>query len=128
MKKTVDIEDSLDGRVEMAIEEVKNFLLEDLDSNDPNSCPSISNLDFSGRIHEIIDGSVPVYYSEIRDIWYLHSEELEEAYEESGIGSNSRENDGMTAIYCLIEKRVNEWYDKNAEDIFDEWGRKREEK
>lgn len=37
------------------------------------------------------------------------------------MGNNSRENNGLVAIYCYIYDRVVEWYNDNAEEIFDEW-------
>lgn len=121
MKKIVEIKDSIDERVDMAIEEVKDLLIQTLEEKEPEVFPDMGDLDYYGQVHQIIDSFVPIYHSDIRDIWYLYEEELEEAYSEAGIGDNPRENEGMAAIYCLIGKRVNEWYDANAQDIFNEW-------
>ena len=123
MKKQVEIEDTLDERVEDAISEVEDLLMEFLKENpDTEEVPDLWNdLDYSGSIHEIIDGSVPIYTSEIEDTWYLYSSELEKAYEYAGFGENPRENYGMTAIYCYISDKVVEWYSNDAEDIFDKW-------
>jgi hypothetical protein len=87
-----------------------------------------NDLDYSGAIHEIVDGSVPIYTSEIESTWYLYGSELERAYDNAGCGDNPRENDGMSAIYFYIMEQVQEWYNNNAEDIFDEWKEKKEEK
>jgi len=123
MKRKVEIEDTLDERAQGAIDEVKDLLTQYLDENpETEECPNMGNdLDYSGSVHEIIDGSVPIYTSEIEDTWYLYANELEEAYTNAGFGSNPRENNGMAAIYCYIEEKVNEWYYNNAQDIFDEW-------
>ena len=121
-KKTIEIDDTLEERLESAIEDVKNELESYLDDNEPDSLPCLQNdLNYSGAIHEIIDGSVPVYTKEINDAWYLHGSELEEAYDDAGVGNNPRENNGMAAIYYWIEQQVNEWYSDKAEDIFEEW-------
>jgi len=91
--RTIEIEDTLPERVEQAIEAVKQELLNYLEEN-PNQrrTPCISNtLDYSGTIHEIIDSAVPIYTREINDTWYLHGSELEEAYENAGLGHNPRE-------------------------------------
>ena len=121
-KKTIEIDDTLEERLESAIEDVKNELESYLDDNEPDSLPCLQNdLNYSGAIHEIIDGSVPIYTKEINDAWYLHGSELEQAYDDAGVGNNPRENNGMAAIYCWIEQHVNEWYSDKAEDIFEEW-------
>lgn len=122
MKRTIEIEDSLQDRVDSAIEDVKQELLSYLSDNKPDSLPCLNNdLDYSGAIHEIVDGSVPIYTKEIEDTWYLYASELEEAYENAGVGDNPRENNGMAAIYFYIQEKVGEWYSDNAQDIFDEW-------
>ncbi len=128
-KRAIEIEDSLDERVESAIDDVRQELLNYLKDNpDTDELPDLGNdLDYSGAIHEIVDGSVPIYTSEIGDTWYLHAWELEEAYENAGVGENPRENDGMAAIYYYIYDKVYEWYQDKAQDVFDEWKANKEE-
>lgn len=123
MKRQVEIEDSLKARCDSAIEDVKQALLDYLKENpDTDSLPCLNNdLDYSGTIHEIVDGSVPIYTKEIEDTWYLYASELEEAYENAGVGDNPRENNGMAAIYYYIHDAVNTWYSDNAEEVFTEW-------
>jgi len=130
MERTLKVDDTLQDCVDGAIEEVKDVLENFLKENpDTSETPDMGNdLDYSGRIHEIVDGSVPVYYHEIDTAWYLHGDALEEAYENAGIGDNPRENSGMVAVYCYIEQAVQEWYQDNAEDIFDEWREKQDAK
>jgi len=122
MKQKIEIEDTLPDRVERAIDDVKSELLRYLDENKPDSLLDLGNdLDYSGAIHEIIDGSVPIYTNEIKVCWFLHDSELEEAYENAGVGENPRENDGMAAIHFYIHEQVSEWYSDNAEEVFEEW-------
>jgi hypothetical protein len=122
MKRTIEINDTLPDRTESAIADVKAELLRYLEENKPDSLPCLNNdLDYSGAIHEIVDGSVPIYTNEIRDAWYLYGSELEEAYENAGVGDNPRENDGMAAIYFYLMEQVQEWYSDNAEEVFEEW-------
>lgn len=118
-KITIEIDDVLPGCVESAIEQVRDLLVDYIVDNRPDELPCLHNdLDYSGRVHEIVDGSVPVYTKDIEAAWFLHGRDLEEAYEAAGIGSNPRENDGKAAIYCYIEQKVNEWYSENAEEFF----------
>lgn len=117
--------DTLQDRVDGAIEEVKKYLLEYLKENpDTDKTPCLNNdLDYSGVIHEIIDGAVPIYAQEIKDVFYLHGSDVEEAFDAAGIGT--REDKGWpsgwkaAAIYCYIEQEVNRWYHDNADEIFE---------
>lgn len=123
MKRQIEIDDTLDEIVDDTIEAVKNELLNFLKDNpNTNETPDFGNdLDYSGVIHEIVDGNVPIYISEIKDLWYLHKEELEEAYENAGVGSNPLEGNGMSAIYFYIMDQVYEWYRLSADDVFLNW-------
>ena len=127
--RTVEIEDVLQECVDDAVEELEQLLREYLKENpDLDETPDLSNnLDYDGRFHEIVDSNVPIYTSTIEDTWYLHSNELEGAYESAGIGDNPRENDGMVAIYCYIEQEAAKWYLDNAEEIFDAFKEQQEE-
>jgi|LakMenEpi03Aug12_release.lakeMendotaPanAssembly.Ray.scaffolds.fasta_scaffold654476_1 hypothetical protein len=120
-KRTIEIDDVLPDCVESAIEEVEELLRDYIKDNKPDSVPCLSNdLDHDGRVHEIVDGSVPIYTAQIEAAWFLHGDDLEEAYENAGCGENPRENNGMAAIYYYIYEKVAAWYGKNAEEIFDE--------
>lgn len=121
-KRTIEVNDVLPGCVESAIEETERLLRGYLEENpDLDEPPCLSNdLDYNGGFHEIIDGCVPVYTREIETAWFLHGRDLEQAYENAGVGKNPRENDGMAAIYYYIYERAAEWYQANAEDIFQE--------
>jgi hypothetical protein len=133
-KRMVEIDDTLQDCVDSAIEEVKAELLSHLEQNpDTDELPDLGNdLDYSGAIHQIIDGSVPVYTADINDIMYLHGNDVERAFDDAGIGEKDDEHWPMgwkaAAIYCYIEQEVNQWYYDNASDIFDEWKDKQTDK
>ena len=120
MKITVEMDDILDDCVNSAINQVKEELITYLDDNELIEC-DLSDIDDGGIIHEIVDGCVPVYTKQIKDIWYLHGDKLESAYEDSGFGNNPMENGGMVAIYCYIEQEVHNWFRNNSEEFFDEY-------
>jgi hypothetical protein len=127
MKRTIEIEDCLQDCVDRAIEMVDGELHSHLDQNpDTDKTPDIGNdLDSSGAIHEIIDGSVPIHTAEIDAAFYLYGWEIEKAFEDAGIGS--KEDKGWpcgwkaAAIYCYINDKVAEWYGTHADEIFEEW-------
>lgn len=134
MKRTVEIEDTLDEQVETAIELVKDELISFLDENKPDSLPCLNNdLDYSGVIHEIIDGCVPIYTNELKDTWFLYSNELDEALDNAGLYSNAdkgkltEEQIIQSAYYCYLQEKVNEWYSEEAEIVFQEWKQPAEE-
>jgi len=145
MKRQIEIEDSLEERVQGAIEELKERLstalkeeFERLDEEDKEEamqeegCPyKPGDLlpDIFEVIHEIADSFVPIYTYEIEATWFLHSSELEEAYENAGFGENPRENSGMTAIFCYIEQELcNFIYSGEEEDyLLEEWNKLLEE-
>lgn len=132
MKRTIEIDDTLADRVSSACDDVKAELLRYLEEHpDTDELPCISNdLDYSGSIHEIIDGSVPIYTKEVNDTFYLHGNEIEKAFDDAGMGS--KDDKGwpsgwkLAAIYCYIEQQVHEWYREKADGIFEEWKAKKE--
>jgi len=132
-KITVEIDDDLEDIVESVIEDVKTELENWLKENpDSDECPELYNdLDYSGSIHEIIDGAVPIYTNHIEGLFYLHGDKFEDAFDDAGIGDKNAESwpSGWkaAAIYCYLEQRLNEWWRDNAEDIFDEWKDKEED-
>lgn len=117
-KITIEINDTLDERVQQAIELVKEELASYADENGKDEFPDIGTLDYSGAVHEAVDGAVPIYTKEIEDTWYLHKDKLIEAYENAGVGENPMENNGMAAIYYYIQEQVYEWYADNAEECW----------
>lgn len=121
MKRNFEIDDTLQERVDDAIEETRDMLVEYIKDNKPDKTPCLSNdLDYDGRFHEIIDGAVPIYTKEIDDTWYLHKRDLIEAYENAGVGNDPTEKGGVCAIYFYIHEQVRDWYRDNADQIFEE--------
>ena len=123
-KRTIEIEDKLEEYCDSACDEVKDLLIEYIEEKgleEGDEVPCLHNdLDYSGRVHEIVDGSVPIYTKEITDLWYLYSNEFEQAYENAGTGENPLEHNGMAAIYFYIHEYVCNWYDEMSEEIFEE--------
>lgn len=121
MKRNVEIDDTLQERVDNAIEETRELLVEYIKENKSDKTPDLHNdLDYDGRFHEIVDGAVPIYTKEIDDTWYLHKRDLIEAYENAGVGNDPTENNGMSAIYYYIYEQVCDWYRNNADEVFEE--------
>jgi hypothetical protein len=127
MKKTIEIDDTLEETVNQTIQEVKDFFFEWCDENEPSTTPCISNdLDYSGRIHEIIDGSVPIYYHEIDTMYYLHGHRLDQAYDLDRRLDQDKTEDNwkQVAIFSYLDQAVREAYDDQADEWFEEWEEK----
>jgi hypothetical protein len=128
------MDDTLQDCVGEAIEQVKDELISYLDQNpDTDETPDLGNdLDYSGAIHEIVDGSVPIYTKEQNDVWYLHGNECERIFEDQFGAEAKTDGPGWpmgwkaAAIYCYIDDAVRQWYNDNADDVFEEWKEKRE--
>jgi hypothetical protein len=111
VKRTIVIEDNLDDLVETCQEEIyeefkdyleKNLDIEDFDNFYQNrGCDQVSN---------IADRNVPIYTSELKDLYYLYGDKFDEAYHNQGIGDGKEDNYKQTAIYCFL-------YDKTYEKM-----------
>lgn len=118
MKRTVEINDTLDERVDSAKDDLRNEFAEFRKEN-----PDMDPADWEphDRIHEIADGSTPIYTKEIDDLWWLYAHDLDSAYDDAGIGNRSEDNYRQVAIYCYIEQKL--WNEARSlmDDAHDEW-------
>lgn len=123
MKRTIEIDDTLQDRVAFAIADVRELLITYLANNpDVTETPCLHNdLDYDGSVHEIVDLSVPVYHHEIDTMFFLHGNRIENAFENAGFGSKDDEQwpNGWkaAAVYSFIMEEVCEWYSDHADDI-----------
>ena len=129
MKRTIEINDTLPEILSALQTDVRWVLKcwihdnakDEVLAGENIDTPCMSHdLDDSGAIHELIDGAVPVYYSEIDGLWYLYKSEFLEAYEGMGIGEDPTENNGMAAIYCYLQQEISNWYHENGEELTEE--------
>ena len=125
MKRTVEIDDTLDETVKSACDDVKDEAMSFLDENpDRDSAPDLNDdLNFNGAFDSIIDSASPIYNGEIRDLWYLYSDRFEDALESFG-GDTRPDNRQAVGIYCYLDQTVREWYEGEKGAIFDEWREK----
>lgn len=122
MKITIDINDKLPEIIEAVIDEVKEAIVSYALKNDLQKLPDLSNaIDYDGTLHEIIDSAVPIYTNDIKDIYYLHDNELDEAFDNAGLGDRDASwplGWKAAAIYCYLEQEVYEWYHLEGEAWF----------
>jgi len=119
MKRTVEIEDDLDERIADIREDMKNDFIDFLkDNKDIVEFDDYYQQQGTDNIHEIVDSSTPIHYSNIDDLYYLYGDEFEEAYKNAGIGSSDENNHKQVAIYCYLEEQAHD-YLRELEEIFE---------
>lgn len=118
-KITIELDDDLEERVENAIEEAKEALINYLDQYPNEDIPG--SLDDFCDSHDIADSATPIHTRDIETAWFLHGNELERAYEDSGLGNNPRENGGQTAIYAYISQELGDWFYREARGVYEDW-------
>lgn len=107
VKRTIEIDDTLDELVESVEADVLQDFLDYLNDN-----PELEDFDEYYQeqgcdyIHEMVDSTVPVYNSEIDGLYYLYGDEFEESYQNAGIGDGTEENHRAVAIYCYLEEKA----------------------
>ena len=128
---TIELETDLSDLVSSAIEEIKRsiaWLLKENEIDETMDKYSIVDvLEYDGTLHEIIDGSVPVYTAELEALMFVYKRTLLDAFEDSGIctvrevisnpDSYPLGLEGV-AVYCYIEQMVNAWIEDDLEDWF----------
>jgi hypothetical protein len=126
VKRNVEIDDTLDEIIESARDDVKTEIKNYIEENKEK--PDYSDLDYNGALNEIFDGAVPIYTSEINDLFYLYGNEFEEALDNAGIGDKDDEHWPMgwkpAAIYCYIEQEIGNDLDEMIDELWDEWKEK----
>jgi hypothetical protein len=54
-------------------------------------------------INQVSNDNTPIYYSDIRDLWYLYSDDFEQAFEDSGCYSKKPQNYQQICIFMYLE-------------------------
>lgn len=113
MKRTIEIDDTLQETIEEAKDELRadfaSYLKENPDTEDMDTYWQAQGADM---MHEIADSNTPIYYGEIDGLYYLYSDELEEAYENEGVGNGSEDNHRQVTIYCYIGQALSNYYNE----------------
>jgi len=127
MKRTVVIDDDLDERIDSCKSELLNNFIEYLDDNyDIDDFNTYYQQQGCDVVHEIADSNTPIYYSDIDGLYYLYSDEFDEAFDNAGCyGKNEKpDNYKQIAILFYLEEKIfdfmrelEEWFDDNYKDF-----------
>jgi hypothetical protein len=146
MKIQIEMEDNLQEIIQSVSESIEYTLKEFLEDNPDwldkvnsylTSCvvqapELLGDLDHDGAIHSIIDNAVPTKTKELKDLWYLHGDEFEKAFDMAGIGGKTDNDWPMgwkpAAIYCYLEQQALQWYDDNCQEMVEDFNSKRKQK
>ena len=130
MKKTITIDDTLDGRVKDAQNEIKQLLEDALVKAHDGNADALDNLtlesiedDARDSLMEIADSNTPIYTSEIDDIFYLHRSDVEGALDDAGLGDDAKNDknspcgDWRAGAICMyIESKLQEYLAEYIEE------------
>jgi hypothetical protein len=120
---TATITDTLPEIIDSAWSEIVKVLQRYFADYPEEDCPDWSDLDYSGSLHEIIDGSVPVYYVELDSLAFFHHREALAALEDQ-FGEISGEwpsGPFAAGLYCLIDEACRKQFSDEAEDLWEDW-------
>lgn len=127
MKRTVEINDDLDERLESCKSELLNDFINYLDDN-----PDIDDFDTYYQNqgcdagHDIADSNTPTYNSDIEGLYYLYGDEFDEAFDNAGCYGKGDKPDNyrQVAIYFYLSEKtfdfmneLEEWFNDNYKDF-----------
>jgi hypothetical protein len=120
---TATITDTLPEIIDSAWSDIVEVLQRYFSDYPEEDCPDWSDLDRDGSLHEIIDGSVPVYYVELDSLAYFHHREALAALDEQfgGISGDWPLGPFVAGLYCLIDEACRERFNDDAEDLWEDW-------
>ena len=122
VQRTIEIDNSLDERVELCKEQILDdfieYFLENPDMNDFDEYYQAQGCDY---VHECCDSNTPIYYSDIDGLWYLYSSEFEDAYKDVfGNELHESQNYKQAAIYCYLSNAGFEFLNE-MQSLVDDW-------
>ena len=122
VKRTIEIEDDLDERVELCKEEIlDNFIeyfLENPDMSDFDEYYQAQGCDY---VHECCDSNTPIYYSDINGLWYLYDTDFMDAYSDVfGNELHESQNYKQAAIYCYLSNAGFQFMNE-IQSLVDDW-------
>lgn len=121
MKRTIEIEDSLEDCENDVKTEILDDFIEWLEENpDEEDFDTYYQASGADTVAESSDSNTPIYNSEIDGVYYLYGDELEEAYNNAGIGKGGEDNHRQVAICMYLEAKGFD-YLRELEEAFKEW-------
>ena len=123
MANTAQLTDRLDDLIRSACDGVLELLKDRFVEETDTDFPDLSDLDYSGAVHELIDGTVPVYTAELRELAYFHHDAALKALSDQfgSVDGDWPSGPFAAGLYCLIQAGVGEWYADTASDAWDAW-------
>lgn len=121
MRRKIEIDDTMDENIDCVKEELfnrtKDYLKENLDISDVDEVYQ----NIADDVHEIVDSSTPIYYSEIDALFYLYGDEVEEAYKNAGCYTEPPENFRQVCIYFYLEEKAWDYWREDIVPLIEEY-------
>jgi hypothetical protein len=126
MPDTATLTDRLPAIIDGVTDSLRDLMADYFAEHAETDFPCLNNdLDYSGAVHELIDGAVPIYHAQLDELAYFHHRAALAAITEQfgGDATSGAWPSGPFAagIYCLIEQGVSEWYAADGEELWDSW-------
>ncbi len=111
MKRTIEIEDTLQENVDSCKEQILDRLVRYVEENsDVSDFDEFNHNCGSDAVLEIIDNHIPTRYREIDSTYFLYKNELNEAFDNAGISTREEcDNYEQTAIICYLSEKTHEF-------------------
>lgn len=119
-KRTVEMEDDLQERVDNVEEEIKdNFITYLKENSDIKDFEEYYQASGCECVHEVSDSNVPIMNKNIDDLYYLYGDMFDEAYKNAGLGDGTEYNHRQVTIYCYLSEQGFD-YLRELEELFNE--------
>lgn len=105
MKRKIEIDDTLQERVESVQKEL-NSRFDEIRKENPDFDADDIYQEICDSISKIVDSNTPIYYSDIDALYYLYSNELEDAYNNAGCYNAQPDNYRQVCIYFYLEQQA----------------------
>jgi hypothetical protein len=105
---------------------VRDLLKQWFIEHEDRDFPCLHNdLDYSGAVHEVIDGTVPIYTAELQALAFFHNDAamaaLSERFGADALSGAWPSGPFAAGLHCLIQQGVSDWYADDAESLWDSW-------
>jgi hypothetical protein len=123
---TATLTDRLPAIIDGVTDSLRDLMADYFAEHEETDFPCLHNdLDYSGAVHELIDGAVPIYNAQLAELAYFHHAEalaaLHDQFGDDAAAGNWPSGPFAAGLYCLIEQGVSEWYAADGEDLWHSW-------
>jgi len=118
MKRTIEVNDTLEETLGFAVAGVKARLLEHLEWKAPGDAPEFG--DVEGVDRAIVE-AMPTGARDAETIMFLYPDKMRQAFQDEGLEDMGAEGWETAALLAFVVHYVKDWYRREAPRIFEDW-------